>query len=87
MTSLRGAGVAVGLPWMSYSTNSDWLPVFWSCVLARSAAVSATVWSLLPPDSGLGWPLTVSIASQGVFLLPPAARAASSSAICSCVDR
>ncbi|MNT36449.1 hypothetical protein D3C72_1725330 [compost metagenome] len=87
MTSLRGAGVAVGLPWMSYSTNSDWLPVFCNCVPASSAAVSETVWSLLPPASGLRAPLTVSVASQGVPLSPPTARAASNSAICSCVDR
>ncbi|CUI86879.1 Uncharacterised protein [Achromobacter aegrifaciens] len=87
ITSLRGAGVVVGLPWMSYSTNRDWLPVFSNCTPARSAADSDTVWSLVPPASALVEPLTVNVADQGVALSPPIARAASNSDICSCVDR
>ena len=87
ITSLRGDGVTVGLPWMSYSTNRDWLPLLVSCVEARSAGASDTVASALPPVNGLRTPLTVSAASHGVFLSPPIARAASSRAICSWVDR
>ena len=49
ITSLRGDGVTVGLPWMSYSTNRDWLPLLVSCVEARSAGASDTVASALPP--------------------------------------
>ncbi|CUJ05066.1 Uncharacterised protein [Achromobacter xylosoxidans] len=87
ITSLRGAGTVVGLPWMSYSMKSDWLPVLSNCVPASSAALSDTVRSDLPPSSSLRTPLTVSAACHGVDLSPPAARAASSRAICSCVDR
>ncbi|MNS58259.1 hypothetical protein D3C72_911740 [compost metagenome] len=87
ITSLRGLGATVGLPWMSYSRNRDCAPVLTICVLARSAADKPTVWSLLPPSSGLRAPLTVSMASHGVPLSPPMARAAINSAMRSCVDR
>ncbi|MNY17826.1 hypothetical protein D3C86_1511670 [compost metagenome] len=43
ITSLRGLGATVGLPWMSYSRNSDCAPVLTICVLARSAADKPTV--------------------------------------------
>ena len=71
ITSLRGDGVTVGLPWMSYSTNRDWLPLLVSCVEARSAGASDTVASALPPvtlahavDGQRGFPRRVLVAAD-----------------------
>ncbi|CFW47445.1 Uncharacterised protein [Bordetella pertussis] len=87
ITSERGAGAAMVVPWTSNSANIDWLPVLRNCRPARSPALNARVWSSRP-CSVLSSPVPIcSAACQGVRLSAPVAPAASSKAICSWVDR